>query len=75
MKSIHIRDIDQKTLRGIKLLAKLHHRSMQGELKAILSEAAKRLPADLEEDELDLVKVETGGSGRWRREDIYNDAR
>lgn len=75
MKSIHIRDVDPGLIRRIKILAALHHRSMQGELKAIIEEAAKRAPEVNSPADLDIISVSTGNTGTWKREDIYDDAR
>ncbi len=74
MKSIHIRNVDEDVLHRLRSLAELHHRSLQGELRAILERAARFAHAeDIHGGELDLVTVETNRSGSWRREDIYGD--
>ena len=73
MSSIHIRDINEKTLASLKRLAKQHHRSLQGELHYILENASK---LDIEPDfyeELDLVTVSSQTGSNWSREDIYDD--
>lgn len=75
MKSIHIRDIDPGVLNRLKVLARLHHRSMQGEVKAILEDASRRAPAYSPKDDLDIITVAAEGSSTWRREDIYDDPR
>ncbi len=75
MKSIHVRDVDPVVLERLKTLARLHHRSVQGEIRAILAEAARRAPEDRDLNQMDLVTVETNASGTFRREDIYDDAR
>ena len=59
MKSIYIRDIDPEVLQRLKKLADLHHRSMQEELKAIITEAVRKIPAETSDDELNLVTVAT----------------
>lgn len=75
MKSVHIRDVDDTLIRKVKTLAALHHRSMQGELKAIIEEAARKVPEDAEEGDLEIITVSTGNTGSWKRDDIYDDAR
>jgi plasmid stability protein len=75
MKSIHIRDIDPKVLQRLKKLAELHHRSMQGELKTIITEAVRKLPETGTHEELDLITVSTGNLKPWKRQDYYGDAR
>ena len=51
----------------------MHHRSLQGELRAILEDAAERMPDEPVADVVDLVTVETTGSGTWSRDEIYRD--
>ncbi|TVR70899.1 MAG: hypothetical protein EA427_05155 [Spirochaetaceae bacterium] len=75
MKSIHVRDVDPGVLRRLQTLARLHHRSVQGEIRAILAEAARRAPEDGDLNQMDLATVETGAPGTFRREEIYDDAR
>ena len=72
MKSLHIRDVSEVVVRKLKLRARRHHRSLQGELKALLAEAADREPADLSGD-FSLNTVKTPGGQDWSREGIYED--
>ncbi len=71
MKSVHIRDVPEETLERLKRLARLHHRSLQGELRAILEQAGRLAPPAAEAGGLDLITVDTGGGSNWRREEIY----
>ena len=71
MNSVHIRDVAPDTVDALKRLARSHHRSLQGELRAILQRAARMAPPDEGARELNLVTVRVGGSTRWRREEIY----
>ena len=75
MKSIYIRNIDPEVLQRLKKLADLHHRSMQEELKTIITEAVRKIPAENSNDELDIVTVITDKQQPWKREDYYTDAR
>lgn len=75
MKSIHVRDVDPVVLHNLQTLARLHHRSVQGEIRAILAEAARRVPTEGGGDQLDLVTVDTGATDAFRREEMYDDAR
>ncbi|MBI3930234.1 MAG: hypothetical protein HY319_32155 [Armatimonadetes bacterium] len=74
MKSIHIRNIDPETLDALKRLATLHHRSLQGELLAILEQAARLAPPPKREP-LELHFVESGRRQTLGREEIYDDHR
>lgn len=51
-----VRDLPERTLERLKRRARLHHRSLQGELHAIL-EAAAELPAAGDKDEFRLLTV------------------
>jgi len=75
MKSLHIRDVDPDIIKKLQVLARIHHRSMQGELRAVLAEASLRASAVMLDNELDLVTVNTGKESAWSREDYYNEAR
>lgn len=41
MKQVLIRDLDEEVIEALKDRAALHHRSLQGELKAIVTQAAR----------------------------------
>jgi len=63
-------------MKRLKLLAQLHHRSLQGEIRAILEAATQRAPADssVEIRPLHIATVSTGNTGSaWNRQDIYGD--
>ncbi len=72
MKSIHIRDVPEATLERLKLRAVRHHRSLQGELQALLAEAAKQVEVE-GAVEFSLNTVRTKGTQNWSREGIYDD--
>lgn len=71
MSSVHIRDISPRTLSSLKRLARSHHRSLQGELHAILERAARMAPPEAAERSLDIVTVKVGGEHSWTRDEIY----
>ncbi|MFO7780402.1 MAG: hypothetical protein R6W94_02110 [Spirochaetia bacterium] len=75
MKSLHIRDVDEATLARLRRLAALHHRSLQGEVRALLEEAARRAPEVGDDASLPITTVSVGVEGSLRREDIYDGAR
>ena len=71
MSSVHIRDVQPATLDALKRLARSHHRSLQGELRAILDRAAQFAPPDEDTRLLDLVTTRTGHAASWNRDEIY----
>jgi len=73
MKSVHIRDVEPRTLAALKRLAKSHQRSLQGELRSILTLAARMAPVENALEHLDLVTVQTGKITAWDRDEIYGD--
>lgn len=74
MSSLHIRNIDEKTLSSLKRLAKQHHRSLQGELHFILQKASELALEENSEEDLDLITVHSELKSPWSREDIYDDS-
>ena len=71
MSSILVRDVRPETLRALKRLAKSHHRSLQGELHAILDRVARMAPPESEVRSLNLITVRVGQSTSWDRDEIY----
>ena len=74
MKSILIRDLAPCTLEALKRLAKMHNRSLQGELHEIVTRAAEFAPPPDIERSFRIVTVRTGGESSWHREEMYGDA-
>jgi plasmid stability protein len=72
MKGLLVRNLDEGILERLKRRARARHRSLQGEIHAILAAAANDPPGDLEQP-LDLVLVNTKGQQDWSREAIYED--
>jgi plasmid stability protein len=73
MKSIHIRNVEPATIERLKRLARIHRRSLQGELHVVLDHVARLAPAEGPVEPLNLVTVKAGGKTTWRREEVYND--
>ena len=73
MKSLHIRGVDPAVVSRLRRLARMHHRSMQGELRAILAAAAEKVPDSEDADPDQLVTVHLPGTTSWNREEIYGD--
>ena len=73
MKSLHIRNVDDIVLERLKALAHVHHRSLQGEVRAILEDAS-RLAREYEmPEDLDLVTILGNKNDTFSRESIYDD--
>ena len=73
MKSIHIRNLSEETLAGLKRRASRHRRSLQMEAQLILEEAAQMQERESGLRELRLKTVKTGQSGSWDRGEIYGE--
>lgn len=77
MKSLHIRNLDDTVLHGLKRRAIRHHRSLQKEIEVLLEDAARMSPPEEQagaSPRLNLNKVTTGQTATaWNREDIYGD--
>ena len=71
MADIHIRDVAPDTLQALKRLASSNQRSLAGELRAILDQAARMAPPEPGSRSLDLVTVKTGRATAWSRDEIY----
>lgn len=77
MKSIHVRNLEEATVEGLKRRARRHRRSLQKEVEAVLSDAARMMPEDAPFGESVLSGLQTTSTGRrsenWSRESIYGD--
>jgi plasmid stability protein len=73
MKSILIRNVNPETMSRLKRLARAHHRSLQGELHAILERAATQAPPAQARLPLALTLVDTGHAEPFTREGAYDD--
>jgi plasmid stability protein len=71
MKSILLRGIPEATLESLKQRARSHHRSLQGELHALLAEAVGRPTGGT--SDFQIKTVHTKGLQNWSREAIYED--
>lgn len=72
MKSLHIRGVSESTIERLKSRATRHHRSLQGELLAVLDEAARQAVVEAP-NEFRIRTVKTQGLQDWTREGIYED--
>ena len=71
MPGIHVRGLSEETMRAPKHRARAHHRSVQGEVREILVEAARAAPPEGGCAPIRLRHVDVGGDRPWKREDIY----
>lgn len=72
MKSIHIRDLPEVVVERLKRRALRHHRSLQGELQKLLTDAANQEVSD-DSGDFSIVSVKTRGTQNWSREAMYED--
>ncbi|MFP4069132.1 MAG: FitA-like ribbon-helix-helix domain-containing protein [Verrucomicrobiota bacterium] len=77
MKSIHIRNLDDRTLLALKHRAARHRRSLQKEVESLLEDAARMVPVDEAAAKNPKLVLKTVSSGRpaakWDRASIYGD--
>ncbi len=79
MSAIHIRDLDDALLAALKARAAANHRSLTGEVKAILSAATSSErppmlgPTPPQRRRLELQTVQVGGTATFSREELYED--
>ena len=73
MPSIRVRDLSEEIVQALKRRARAHHRSVQGEVREILAEAARAAPPEGGYPPIQLCHVDIGGDHLWTREDIYGD--
>jgi len=76
MGAIHIRDVDDAVISRLKERARAHNRSLQGEMREILREAAFGTPAvgsGPARRSLRLKVVKVGADAHYSRDEIYGD--
>lgn len=74
MAALHVRNLDDAVIAALKKRAASKHRSLQGEVKTILEEAAfgARKSGD-KPVPFRLNKVRVGSPSKYSREDMYGD--
>jgi plasmid stability protein len=75
MPAVHVRNLDDAVIDALKRRAAAHHRSLEGELRQILEEAAasERPAARRGRRRLRLSTVAIGRPGSFGRDEIYAD--
>jgi plasmid stability protein len=73
MPAVHIRNVDDAVIEALKRRAAANHRSLEGELRQVLHEAAfpRRSSTRGGRLKLRLKKVDVGAKTSYRREEIY----
>lgn len=74
MKSIYLRNVPPATLDVLKKRARENHRSLQGELQAILEEAVRDQRLKEAANPIALKTVATRQTGSFPRDEIYGDS-
>ena len=73
MQAIHIRSVPEEVVTKLKRRAAMHHRSLQGEVLAILEEAASHPHAAAPLPPLVLHLSESTSDAPLSREELYGD--
>lgn len=75
MPAIHVRDVDDAVLEALKARAVRNRRSLQGEIRVILEQAAEEssAPRGTSKRRLRLRTVRVGAPVRYSRDVIYED--
>jgi plasmid stability protein len=73
MPAIHVRNVSESPIAALRERAARRGHSMQQEILEILESAAAESTAGEAPKPIELVTVEVGGTGTWRRDEIYGD--
>ncbi len=73
MPAMHVRNVPERVIAGLRERAERHGHSMQQELLAILESAAAEPTSGERPRPIELITVHTDGSPGWRREEIYGE--
>lgn len=74
MAALHIRNVDDAVVEALKRRAAANHRSLEGELRLVVEEAAfgpsRKRPA---RRKLELHTVSVGSKSKYSRDEIYGE--
>jgi plasmid stability protein len=70
MAAIQVRNVDASVLRALKKRAARHHRSLEGEVRQILTDATTAIEVAPPPRSITLVTVRTGNSRPFSRDDL-----
>lgn len=74
MTALHVRNVPESVLTGLRERAARHGQSMQQEIRQILEAAALASPPGKPPEPVRLITVRTAVASTWRREEMYGDA-
>jgi plasmid stability protein len=73
MPAVHVRDVPPEILAALKRRAQRHHRSLQGELRDLLSAVAQEERSAEPLPSLELKFTPASPTSSWSREETYGD--
>jgi plasmid stability protein len=73
MPAVQIRDVSPEVLAALKRRAARHERSLEGELRHILTALAREEPPAPPLPPIELKLSQASPPASWRREEIYDD--
>lgn len=73
MPAVQIRDLSSEVIAALKRRAARHERSLEGELRYILTAIAREEPPSAPLPPIELKLSPAAPSTRWSREEIYDD--
>lgn len=74
MSALHVRNVDDAVIDALKRRAANNHRSLEGELREVLQQAAfGELEKARRRRRLKLITVAVGRRSRFGRDEIYGD--
>lgn len=71
MPAVQIRDVSSQVIAALKRRAARHERSLEGELRYILTSIAREEPSGQSLPPIDLKLSQASPATTWRREEIY----
>lgn len=73
MPAVHVRDVPEEVLDALKRRAARHERSLQRELRHLLTAIAREEPTGEPLPSIELKLSDASPTSSWRREEVYED--
>ncbi len=73
MPAVHVRNVPPEVLAALKRRARRHHRSLEGELRELLSAVVREERLTEPAPPLELKLSTASPASSWSREEIYGD--